>query len=114
MIEKITDHITFILYALAMISGGMSGCAAASHSILSGKRQQRLSFFFAYGIIGMVFGLLVAASGFFNSSVEQMIIASVMAGFSGSMALAGANLSARLMLKKLGIEVEVTVRKSGQ
>lgn len=112
--DKVIEYITLLMYALAAISGGLGGCAAAGHHILRGQ-QPRASYVLAYGIIGVLFGVLALAyGGLFGAAVTTMdalIGQSVLAGAVGSITLASSNLSARWVLKKLGIEVVVSVRR---
>lgn len=115
MPDKTLEWLTLMLYALAAVSGGLGGCAVAGHHILRG-RSMRTSYALAYGIVGMVFGVLMLAYGSFfgveAASIDRLIGQSVLAGMVGSLALASTNLSARWVLKRLGIEVIVTVRRS--
>jgi len=114
MPDKAFEWIAILMYALAAVSGGLGGCAAASHHILRGQ-QPRVSYVLAYGIIGMVFGVLMLAYGSMLgatvTSLDQLIGQAVLAGAAGSIALASTNLSARWVLKRLGIEVIVTMRR---
>jgi hypothetical protein len=114
MTERIIEHVTLLMYALAAISGGLGGCAIASQEVLHGKKP-RISFVAAYGIIGAVFGLLVLVYGSFfgvdSASADAVVGNSILAGAVGSITLASTNLSARWVLKHLGIEVEVTVKR---
>lgn len=115
MLDKQIEWLTLALYALAAVSGGLGGCAVAGHHILRG-RSMRASYALAYGIVGMVFGVLMLAYGSVfgadAASLDRLIGQSVLAGAAGSIALASTNLSARWVLKRLGIEVIVTVRRS--
>ncbi len=117
MTERAIEWVVVVLYAIAAISGGLGGCAAAGHHVLRGQ-QPRISYVLAYGIIGMVFGVLVFAYGnTFGadvSSLERLIGHSVLAGAIGSAVLASSNISARWVLKRLGIEVVVTVKRKGE
>ena len=78
----------------------------------------RASFFLAYALIGILFGVLALAYGSVfgtdTTSIDDVIRTSAIAGSAGALVLAGSNLSARLILKRLGIEIEVTVRKKDE
>lgn len=117
MPERILEQITILLYALAAISGGLGGCAIAAHDVLRGGKP-RLSFLLAYGIIGAVFGVLGLAYGSWfgmnNETTDHIIGNSVLIGAMGSAVLASTNLSARWVLKRLGIEVEVSIKRRGE
>lgn len=111
MPARTLDWLALVMYALAAISGGMGGCAIAGHHVLRG-RSMRLSYLLAYIIVGATFGVLALAYGITAGlSLDTLIGHSIMAGAAGSITLASTNLSARWMLKRLGIEIEVTVRE---
>ncbi len=113
MPEKTLEWVALVMYALAAISGGLGGCAIAGHHVLRG-RSMRVSYLLAYFIVGATFGVLMLAYGaaFTDGmhSLDRLIGQSVIAGAAGSLTLASTNLSARWVLKRLGIEVVVTVR----
>lgn len=115
MIDKSLDWLALIMYALAAVSGGLGGCAIAGHHVLRGH-SMRISYLLAYGIVGATFGVLLLAYGAMfgvnNTSLHSMIGNAVLAGAAGSFALASTNISARWVLKRLGIEVLVTVRRA--
>lgn len=115
MIDKSLDWLALIMYALAAVSGGLGGCAIAGHHVLRGH-SMRISYLLAYGIVGATFGVLILAYGAMfgvnNTSMHSMIGNAVLAGAAGSFALASTNISARWILKRLGIEVLVTVRRA--
>lgn len=113
MPEKVTAYVTLLMYALAAISGGLGGCAVAGHQVLRGITP-RVSYVVAYATIGIMFGVLALAYGALigiNQSMDTVIGSSVLAGAVGSITLASTNISARWILRRLGIEVQVTVRK---
>lgn len=112
MPEK-NEFVIYLLFAAAAISGGLGGCAVASHQLLSGKKM-RFSYFLAYAMIGVVFGLLFAAYGWVvaDSHPSQIIGPAIVAGAIGAGMLSGMNIGARFLLKHFGIEVQVTMRKA--
>ncbi len=113
MPEKTLEWVALVMYALAAISGGLGGCAIAGHHVLRG-RSMRVSYLLAYFIVGATFGVLMLAYGAAVTdgmyALDRLIGQSVLAGAAGSLTLASTNLSARWVLKRLGIEVVVTVR----
>lgn len=117
MLDKPLEWLALLAYALAAISGGLGGCAIAGHHLLRGQ-SIRLSYVLAYGIVGMAFGILVLAYGSVfgvaPNSIDSLIGQSLLAGAAGSLTLASTNLSARWVLKRLGIEVFVNVRRTGK
>ncbi len=117
MPDRIINQFITVMYALAAISGGLGGCAVAGQYVLRGGTA-RLSYMLAYIIIGVMFGVLVlaygATFGVESSSIDQVIGNSIIAGAAGSLSLASSNISARWVLKRLGIEVQVTVKRRGE
>lgn len=113
MPEKNISNVIFILYCIAAVSGGVGGCAVAAHQLIGGKQSIRLSFFLAYAIIGAAFGLLTAAYGAFlvDDHITDIIGPSLIAGAAASIFLSGMNVTARFILKRLGMEIVVTVRR---
>ncbi len=115
MPDKSLDWFALIMYALAAVSGGLGGCAIAGHHVLRGH-SVRISYLLAYAIVGATFGVLLLAYGAFfgvnTASMDILIGHAVLAGAAGSLALASTNISARWVLKRLGIEVLVTVRRA--
>ena len=111
MPERYTNAI-YLLYALAAISGGLGGCTIAGQRLLTGK-PMRFSFFIAYAVVGATFGLLFAAYGLIlvDDHPSKIIAPSILAGMAGSMLLGSVNWTARIILKHLGIEIQVTMRK---
>lgn len=114
MPERLTEYVALISYAVAAISGGLGGCGVAAHQVLHGGRL-RITYLVAYGIIGCMFGVLALAYGVFlgvgGQSIDSIIGSSIIAGAVGSVVLASTNISARWILKRLGIEVQVTVTR---
>lgn len=111
------DLLIAVLYAVAAISGGLGGCAAASH-YLTHTRYHRLPFIIAYILLGIVFGVVTFAVmlvyGYDPQNIHYVVLWSLVGGSAGSIALASANFTARLIFQKLGIELQVTVRKPDQ
>lgn len=115
MPDRSLEFLALLMYALAAVSGGLGGAAIASHHLLRG-RSMSISYALAYGMVGMVFGILALAYGSVfgvqPGSVDSIIGQSIIAGAAGSLVLASTNISARWVLKRLGIEVLVTVRRA--
>lgn len=115
-IETLSSMAT-LLVVIAAIAGAFGGCAAAAHHVLAarGPKQQRLIFFGSYALIGGAMGVAVTTStsifGINFINFEQFVLASLAAGFMGSLALAGTNVTMKFLLKRLGIEVTLTLRK---
>lgn len=112
-----TEFLTLLAYVLAGISGGLGGCGAASAQFLRSPDGPtlRLAYITAYMIIGAIGGVLFAAyamrSGFIGPGLAAVVPGAIVAGLLLSALLAGTNITARWLLRRLGIEVEVTVRR---
>ena len=102
-----------ILYAVAAISGAAGGCMVAAHRVLRGRSVTGV-FGAAYAFVGCVFALtgtiaLVVFAGL-TLSLERAILVGVVFGLVGAVSLASMHLSARFVFRRLGMEVDVTVR----
>jgi hypothetical protein len=112
-VEKTQDLIIMALYAVAAISGASGGCLVAAHHILRGRTMTQL-FIAAYVFVGLIFGTagVIAAVSFGGVTLtfEKAFLLGLFFGAVGSTSLAGANLSARFLLRRLGIEMTVSLR----
>lgn len=106
-----------VLYVIAAISGGLGGSMVAGHAVLRG-RSISLMIGCAYLVIGAVFGVLslafASALGIEVVDVDALVGNAVVAGAAASVTLASTNLSVRWVLKRLGVEVEMTVRRRNE
>lgn len=111
--DKDPNGLALFLIAIAAISGGMGAAAIASHHLLRG-RAMTISYAIAYVFIGAAMGVLSYAYGHWFGVISvtmlELVGSSLLAGAIGSLTLASANISARFLLKKLGIEVEIKVK----
>ena len=113
------SELTFgILYAIASIAGALGGCAAGAHYYAT-ARTAKLAFVLAYMILGAIFGIIFFASVsvfsfFVLHSVHELILYSLVAGSAGSVMLFSANWTVKTIFKRLGVEVEVTLRKGNE
>lgn len=102
-----------VLYAVAAISGGLGGCAAAS-VYFTHAQKSRLPFVVAYFMLGVCFGIITLACmlvyDWTLSNINEIVMYAGTAGAAGATALASANFSAKAYLRRLGLEVQVTVR----
>lgn len=103
------------IYCIAAIAGGLGGCAAASYYFTHTK-QSRLPFAVAYVVLGIAFGVVsIAVMLAYNlvtlDSIDKVVLYALLSGAAGSIALASANFSAKAYFKRLGVEVQVTLRK---
>lgn len=106
-----------ILYAIATIAGALGGCAAGMHYYANAKTA-RAAFILAYVILGGIFGVVFFAGAsvlnFSVASIHELVLYSLVAGSAGSVMLFSANWTVKAIFKRLGVEVEVTLRKGGE
>lgn len=112
--EAFVDRMLLVLYAISAVSGGLGGCAAAAWYI--GKHPKpRWAMIAAYIILGVVFGVITLGISFFVNDgpkdLNVLALETIVGGASGAIALLSANLTARLIFRKLGVEVQLTVRR---
>jgi len=116
MPEKIVDFWSALAYAIVAISGASGGCLVAAHRAMRG-RSITFILVLAYAFIGSAFAVAGMAALLlftdFNVSFERLLLIGMIFGATGSVALAGANLSIRFILRRLGIEVDVQIKKVG-
>lgn len=112
MPKHVIDFAEVLLISIFLAAGGLGGCAAASKQLAAGK-VFRWSIFIAYVILGMFFGALTYGVHHlfgWNHSTDAILISSIV-GFAGVLIITGSNISAKFILRKLGIEVNVSIEK---
>ena len=106
---------TSLLYIIAMISGAMGGGLVAAHHALRGRNVTAI-YICAYIFTGLVFGLtgIIVTVVFtpVDLDVERAFLVSLIFGIVGAVTLAGMNLSARILLRRFGIEVEMNITRT--
>lgn len=114
------EFLSLAAYVLAAVSGGIGGCGVASSQFLRarGALALRVAYVFAYAVIGAIGGMLfVAYVQIFEGGVHMLADAvpgALISGMVFSTALAGTNIAARVILKRLGIQIELTVRHADE
>jgi hypothetical protein len=112
MPKTILDAAETFLLAIFLVSGGLGGCAAASKFWANGAKF-RWAIFFSYLILGVFFGVM-------SYGVHQIVgwqspssaaLSSGLIAFAGATIVTGSNISAKILLKKLGIEVDVNIKR---
>lgn len=114
------DNTTFRLRELtpfigAIITGAVGGCVACLQHART-RRETVAAYAIAYAVTGAFGGVMaLAASMVFSPGLigdwAALLLLSGGAGVITSFALAAGNLSMRVVLKKLGLEVTVNVEK---
>ncbi len=116
MPEKFVDFWIALGYIIVAIAGASGGCLVAAHHVMRGRTITAM-LMLAYAFIGGVFAVAGMAAvvllGWFDLSLERLLLVGMVFGAAGSMALAGANLSIRFILRRIGIEVDVQIKRIG-
>jgi hypothetical protein len=113
-----SEFFVLCAYAIAGVSGAIGGCGAASVHLLRNERMvvTRAAYAVAYALIGAIAGVLFAAYGLLfrpeMQSVAQVVPGAMISGLSMALTLAGTNISAKWILRRLGIELELTIRNT--
>ena len=115
--NKINDFWTALAYTVVAVSGASGGCLVVAHHVLRGRSVTGMHVL-AYSFIGAVMSLaglaamiLVGLIAGINMPFEKLLIIGLVLGVAGCLALASANLSLRFVLRRLGIEVDVQIKK---
>lgn len=105
-----------VLYAIAVVSGALGGCAAGIYYSQRSRRMFTFALFVAYTILGLMFGVVVFAgamvAGYKLGTVHELVLHSLVGGFAGSLALFSANWTVKALFQRFGIEVEIQLRKT--
>lgn len=114
MPDKLMDFWSALAYAIVAVSGASGGCLVAAHRVIRGRSITAM-LLLAYAFIGGAFAVAGVAALLlfapFQVTFERLLLIGVVLGVSGSVALAGANLSVRFLLRRLGIEIDIEVRR---
>ncbi len=106
-----------LLYAIASISGALGGCAVSCYYVTH-DQAPRWAFAVVYTMIGLIFGALtfagLAVIDHPVPSPHHLILYAAAGGTIASLAMASLNMTVKLIFKRLGLEVQITLRKSGQ
>lgn len=114
MTGKDFDFWFLVLYAIAAISGGMGGCASALYYLTHKDSRATKAFIVAYIILGLMFGVITIALLILSdrgpSDVHELILFSFAGGVVGSVGLLSTNWTVRAVLRKFGLDVQLTIR----
>ncbi len=103
-----------VLYATAAVFGMVGGCAVGIHEVMA--NQRRIAFVLAYSIIGAVAAIgFMAMTSIFKvwaaTSIHEHVLYSMIVGGAVALTVFSANMTVKILFKKLGIEVQITTRK---
>lgn len=108
------DLRTLILAFTTAISGGAGGALVASVYTLH-RRIDTLALALAHTFVGVSVGFSVFAAapwipGIVVVDMRQAMMIGLLAGVAGSVGLAGSHVVVRVVLKRLGIDMELQIR----
>lgn len=105
------------LYALAIIIGMLGGCASGLY-YYTHVQHARWGFVLAYILLGGISGVATlagaAALDLLPGTVHQAVLLLLLSGSAGSIAIFSANWTVRLIFQRLGLEVQVTMRRDSE
>lgn len=116
MLDKDPKLIGVIIgYAISAVAGALGGCGSVAAVSIIDRKTLHAANVIAYTFLGMVSGLLVFAFGdllgITHDEIRDLARHSLLVGFLVPCILAGHNFGIRLMLKKFGWDVQVTIRR---
>ncbi|RCX32089.1 hypothetical protein [Thioalbus denitrificans] len=117
MPERLAPHVIAFFYALAAITGGLGGCAAAIQHSLITRKSLRVGFISAYVVLGIFSaGIVLSAALIAGMHVTEphIIGGGLLTGFAISTMMATGNLAAVVTLRRLGWEAAITIRRSDE
>lgn len=105
-------------FVVVLLTGAIGGCAAGIANGGVGKKELIFFHIFGYLVTG-IFGALIMAAIAFDSyhsfeSLRHLVLWSLSSGFATSLALCSTNVIFKVVLKKLGIEFEVRVKRTNK
>ena len=116
-LDKIKNVAELWALLVVVLSGAIGGCSAAFSNMSNKKKLITMLTVMGYTVVG-IFGALIAftissslSENFYNE-LRSIILISLLTGFSTALGLIGTNLGFRLILKKLGIELHINVKRS--
>lgn len=105
------------LYALAAILGMLGGCASGLH-YYTHVRHARWGFVLAYILLGGISGVGTLAGAAILDLLPHTLHAAVLllllSGSAGSLAIFSANWTVSMLFRRLGVEVQVTMRRDSE
>lgn len=105
-------------FIMMLVTGCIGGCAAAFQKSKHDKKKIIFLSFIAYAITGSFGAILLfgISNLFFEKELagytfNQLSFWAAIAGFSTASALAGTNLAFHFVLDKLGIQIDIEIKK---
>ena len=117
-LEGTSWHIVLASYIIATLSGMSGAITVAAFQYVRGDHvaQWRAAIIAAYAVVGAAIGILTLASSAvfelpWHGSIYHLVFASFLSGVVGSAALLATNMGLMLIMKRMGVEVQVILRK---
>lgn len=102
------------LYALAAILGMLGGCASGLHYYTHVKHA-RWGFVIAYILLGGISGVGTLAGAaildLLPGTLHAAVLLLLLSGSAGSLAIFSANWTVNMLFRRMGLEVQVTLRR---
>lgn len=105
-------------YIIASLSGMSGALTVAAFQYVRGNKVMRCrsAVVAAYIVVGAAIGVLTLASSAvfelpWHGDVAHLVLASFISGLVGSSALLATNMGLMLVMKRMGVEVQVVLRK---
>lgn len=119
MPENLFDKLNMTeLWALVsvLVSGGIGGCAAAFAGVSQNKDIITGLTIVGYMITGMfgatvMFTFAISVLDHSFASLSDIVLVSSVAGFGTAISLFGTNMTFKFILKKLGLEIDVKIKR---
>lgn len=112
--QRSSEVVVGLMFVVAAIAGSSGACLVIANKIMHG-RMLPVMVAAAYAIVGAVMGVAFIAYVFvfWNDQFEiaEVVLYSMIAGGIGSLALAATNLTSRFIMRRLGIEVDISVKR---
>ncbi len=116
-LDKIKNVAELWALLVVVLSGAIGGCSAAFSNMSNKKKLITFLSVMGYTVVG-IFGALIAfsitssLSENFYDELKSIMLISLLTGFSTALGLVGTNLGFRIILKKLGIELQINVKRN--
>lgn len=116
-LDKIKNAAELWALLIVVLSGAIGGCSAAFSNMSNRKKLITFLTVMGYSVVG-IFGALIAfsitssLSENFYGDLKSIILISLLTGFSTALGLISTNFGFRIILKKLGIELQINVKRN--
>ena len=105
-------------FIAAIVIGAVGGCTALTVHAVHGKREIVMAHIIAYGMVGafgaaIAFAALLVFSPLLIDGWAKLLLLSCVSGLVAPISLLGTNVTMRFILRKIGLEVVVAIKRNG-